>query len=148
MFLSQLPYVPLGDLRAVVSYPNLEGEIDDETLIRTLEKVALSHLVPRLDEAQDWAKVLSPGEQQRIAFARILLTKPKAAFLDESTSALDEGLEFLLYTLVRTELPETILVSVSHRSTVEQHHTQELELLGEGEWQLRRVDGREPAPVG
>ena len=67
--------------------------------------------------------MLSPGEQQRIAFARVLLTKPKAVFLDEATSALDEGLEFALYQLVRTELPNTILVSVSHRSTVEQHHT-------------------------
>ena len=81
-----------------MSYPNEEGDIDDQTLRRTLEKVALPHLVERLDEVQDWAKVLSPGEQQRIAFARILLTKPKAVFLDESTSALDEGLEFLLYS--------------------------------------------------
>ena len=142
MFLSQLPYVPLGDLRAVVTYPSEEGTIDDETLKRMLEKVALPHLVPRLDEVQDWAKVLSPGEQQRIAFARVLLTKPKAVFLDESTSALDEGLEFMLYSLVRTELPDTILVSVSHRSTVEQHHTHELELLGEGEWRFGRVARR------
>ncbi len=147
MFLSQLPYVPLGDLRQVVSYPNEEGSIDDETLKRTLEKVALPHLVSRLDEVLDWAKVLSPGEQQRIAFARILLTKPKAAFLDEATSALDEGLEFLLYNLIRTELPDTILVSVSHRTTVEQHHTHELELLGDGEWRLGRVEGDEPVPV-
>ena len=149
MFLSQLPYVPLGDLRAVVSYPNEEGTIDDETLNRTMEKVALSHLVGRLDEVQDWAKVLSPGEQQRIAFARVLLTKPKAVFLDESTSALDEGLEFLVYNLVRTEMPDTILVSVSHRRTVEQHHTHELELLGGGEWRFGRVEGaeKEPAPV-
>ncbi len=146
MFLSQLPYVPLGDLRAVVSYPNEEGTIDDETLTSMLEKVALPHLVSRLDEVLDWAKVLSPGEQQRIAFARILLTKPKAAFLDEATSALDEGLEYLLYNLVRTELPDTILVSVSHRSTVEQHHTHELELLGDGEWRLGRV-GDEPVLV-
>jgi vitamin B12/bleomycin/antimicrobial peptide transport system ATP-binding/permease protein len=111
-----------------------------------LEKVALAHLVPRLDEVLDWAKVLSPGEQQRIAFARILLTKPKAAFLDEATSALDEGLEYLLYNLVRTELPDTILVSVSHRSTVEQHHTHELELLDDGDWRLGRVED-EPVPV-
>ncbi|MFB4280282.1 MULTISPECIES: ABC transporter ATP-binding protein/permease [unclassified Nonomuraea] len=149
MFLSQLPYVPLGDLRAVVTYPGKEGDIDDETLRRTLRKVALSHLVDRLDEVQDWAKVLSPGEQQRIAFARILLTRPKALFLDESTSALDENLEFVLYQLVRSELPDTIVVSVSHRSTVEQHHTHELKLLGEGAWRFSPLGGdeTEPAPA-
>lgn len=151
MFLSQMPYVPLGDLRAVVTYPGEEGVIGDDVLADTLNKVALPHLVDRLDEKQDWAKVLSPGEQQRIAFARIVLTKPKVVFLDESTSALDEGLEFLLYQLVRTELPDTILVSVSHRSTVEQHHTHQLELFGDGEWRLGRVEGngekKEPAPV-
>jgi putative ATP-binding cassette transporter len=141
MFLSQLPYVPLGDLRAVVTYPGEEGTIGDDALRDMLEKVALPHLVVRLDEVLDWAKVLSPGEQQRIAFARILLTKPKAVFLDEATSALDEGLEFMLYQLVRAELPDTILVSVSHRTTVEQHHTHELELLGDGEWRLGRVEG-------
>jgi putative ATP-binding cassette transporter len=147
MFLSQLPYVPLGNLRAVVTYPGKEGTIDDATLKRTLEKVVLPHLVDRLDEVEDWAKVLSPGEQQRIAFARILLTKPKVVFCDEATSALDEGVEFICYNLVRTELPDTILVSVSHRSSVEQHHTHELELLGEGEWRLGRVQGDEPVPV-
>ncbi len=146
MFLSQMPYVPLGNLRAVVTYPAKEGKIDDDTLKRTLQKVALPHLVDRLDEVQDWAKVLSPGEQQRIAFARILLTKPKVVFCDEATSALDEGLEFICYNLVRTELPDTILVSVSHRRTVEQHHTHELELLGDGEWRLGRVEG-EPEPA-
>jgi putative ATP-binding cassette transporter len=144
MFLSQMPYVPLGDLRAVVSYPNEEGAIDDAQLRDTLVKVALPHLVNRLDEVQDWAKVLSPGEQQRIAFARVLLTKPKAVFLDESTSALDEGLELTLYQLVRDELPETILVSVSHRKSVEQHHTKQLRLLGEGQW---RLDPVESVPV-
>jgi vitamin B12/bleomycin/antimicrobial peptide transport system ATP-binding/permease protein len=146
MFLSQMPYVPLGNLRAVVSYPSQEGKIDDATLKRTMQKVALQHLTERLDEVLDWAKVLSPGEQQRIAFARLLLTKPKVVFCDEATSALDEGLEFLCYSLVRTELPETILVSVSHRRTVDQHHTHELELLGDGEWRLGRVGG-EPEPA-
>ncbi|WP_433436215.1 ABC transporter ATP-binding protein/permease [Nonomuraea sp. CA-141351] len=147
MFLSQLPYVPLGDLRAVITYPGEEGTVDDETLRGTLQKVALSHLVARLDEVQDWAKVLSPGEQQRIAFARILLTKPKVVFLDESTSALDEDLEFILYQLVRSELPGTIVVSVSHRSTVEQHHTHELELLGEGEWRFGPLGDGRPEPA-
>ena len=69
-----------------------------------------AHLRGRLDEVQDWAKVLSPGEQQRVAFARVLLTKPRAVFLDEATSALDAGLEFSLYQLLRTELPDTIVV--------------------------------------
>lgn len=142
MFLSQLPYVPLGDLRGVVSYPSEAGSIDDTELREALNKVALPHLADRLDEVQDWAKVLSPGEQQRVAFARILLTKPKAVFLDESTSALDEGLELTLYRLVRSELPDTILVSVSHRSTVEQHHNRELQLLGDGQWQVGEVGAR------
>ncbi len=145
MFLCQLPYVPLGNLRAVVSYPAEPGCIPDVELQRTLSDVALGHLAHRLNDIADWAKVLSPGEQQRVAFARILLTKPKAAFLDEATSALDEGLEFQMYNLVRTRLPRTILVSVSHRPSVEQHHERHLELLGEGEWRLGRVEDQ---PVG
>ena len=139
MFLSQLPYVPLGDLRGVVAYPATAGEIDDDALQRALFKVALPNLVTRLDEEQDWAKVLSPGEQQRIAFARLLAVKPKAVFLDEATSAVDEALEFLLYNLLRTELPECVVISVSHRSTIEQHHHQELALLGGGPWHLRDI---------
>ena len=145
MFLSQMPYVPLGDLRTVVSYPAESGEIADEQLQEALSKVALSHLTGRLNEEEDWAKVLSPGEQQRIAFARILLTKPKAVFFDEATSALDEGLEYAVYDLVRTDLPDTILVSVSHRPTVEVHHQKHLELLGDGAWRLGPLEGE---PVG
>ena len=140
MFLSQLPYVPLGSLRTVACYPNPPEGISDDELRDVLTKVALAPLIGRLDEEQDWAKVLSPGEQQRVAFARILLTKPKAVFLDEATSALDEGLEFALYQLVRTELPDCVLVSVSHRPTVEQHHAQELHLLGGGPWRLGPVE--------
>lgn len=139
LFLSQLPYLPLGDLRTVVSYPATAGTYGDSALSTVLESVALGHLVNRLDEEQDWAKLLSPGEQQRIAFARVLLTKPKAVFLDESTSALDEGQEFTLYRLVRTELPDTIVVSVSHRGTIEQHHDRCLQLLGDGHWRLSEV---------
>ena len=123
MFLSQLPYVPLSDLRTVVSYPHRSGDIPDEKLCAAVESVALPRYTDRLDEVNDWAKVLSPGEQQRIAFARILLTKPKVVFLDEATSALDEPLEFMIYGLVRRELPHTVLVSVTHRSTVNRHPT-------------------------
>lgn len=148
MFLSQLPYVPLGSLRTVVCYPNSPDGVSDDELREVLTKVALAPLIERLDEERDWAKVLSPGEQQRVAFARILLTKPRAVFLDEATSALDEGLEFALYQLVRTELPDCVVVSVSHRPTVEQHHEQELQLLGGGPWRLGPVEEKkEPAGV-
>ncbi len=146
MFLSQLPYVPLGTLRGVVCYPKSPDDVPEDTLRDTLTKVALAPLRDRLDEERDWAKVLSPGEQQRVAFARVLLTKPQAVFLDEATSALDEGLEFALYHLLRTELPDCVVVSVSHRPAVEQHHDHLLELLGEGRWELRRIE-REPARV-
>jgi putative ATP-binding cassette transporter len=144
--LSQLPYVPLGDLRAVVSYPAEAGEFPDAEVRRALNKVALWHLSERLDEIQDWAKVLSPGEQQRVAFARILLMKPKAVFLDEATSAVDEELEYTLYETLRSECPDTIVVSVSHRVAVEQHHKQQLQLLGDGAWRLGRV-GDQPTVV-
>jgi putative ATP-binding cassette transporter len=89
LFLSQMPYVPLGDLRSVISYPAVAGEFDNAAIQAALDTVTLGHLASRLDEVADWGKVLSPGEQQRIAFARVLLAKPKAVFLDESTSALD-----------------------------------------------------------
>jgi putative ATP-binding cassette transporter len=140
MFLSQMPYVPLGDLRAVVSYPAEPGSIPDEDLHAALQKVSLPQCSQRLSEVADWAKVLSPGEQQRIAFARILLTRPRAVFFDEATSALDEGLEYTMYALVRSELPDTILVSVTHRSTVGQHHEKHLQLHGGGRWSLGEVD--------
>ncbi|MGA9375934.1 MAG: ABC transporter ATP-binding protein/permease [Mycobacterium sp.] len=140
MFLSQMPYVPLGDLRAVVSYPKGPDVLSDAELRAALDKVSLPQCARRLAEVADWAKVLSPGEQQRIAFARVLLTKPKVVFFDEATSALDEGLEYSMYDLVRRELPKTILISVTHRSTVGQHHEQHLRLLGGGEWILGDVD--------
>lgn len=82
-----------------------------------------------------------------MAFARVLLTKPKVVFLDEATSALDEPLEFMIYSLVRRELPDTVLVSVTHRTTVHRHHNTHLELLGEGRWRLGRVEEGEPAGV-
>ena len=79
---------------------------------------------------------LSPGEQQRIAFARVLLARPRAVFLDEATSALDEGQEFELYRTLRSRLPDCVVVSVSHRPAVERHHARRLELLGGGAWRL------------
>ncbi|GAB92162.1 ABC transporter ATP-binding protein/permease [Gordonia rhizosphera] len=139
LFLSQMPYIPLGDLRTAVAYPAHPDDVGDEAIKAALRQVFLPHLTERLDEEEDWAKVLSPGEQQRVAFARILLTRPEVVFMDEATSAVDEGLEYSLYSLIRTELPGTILVSVSHRSTTDQHHTEVLEITGEGDWNLRPV---------
>lgn len=153
MFLSQVPYVPLGDLRAVVSYPKGPDLLSDDELRVALDKVSLPQCSKRLGEVADWAKVLSPGEQQRIAFARVLLTKPRVVFFDEATSALDEGLEYTMYDLVRRELPDTILVSVTHRSTVGQHHERHLHLLGGGSWILGDVDDdtgkavKDPQPI-
>ncbi|MGV9859078.1 ABC transporter ATP-binding protein/permease [Gordonia sp. NPDC003425] len=139
LFLSQIPYIPLGDLRTAVAYPLEPDEVGDDAIRSALGQVFLPHLLDRLGEEEDWAKVLSPGEQQRVAFARILLVRPQVVFMDEATSAVDEGLEYSLYQLIRTELPETIVVSVSHRSTTDQHHTDLLELTGGGGWELRAL---------
>ncbi len=141
MFVAQLPYMPLGSLRTVLCYPRRAVEVADDRLREVLTQVSLAQLRDQLDVQADWAKVLSPGEQQRIGFARVLLTRPKAVFLDEATSALDEGLEFALYDLLRTELPDTIVVSVGHSHAVEQHHERNLALLGDGAWRLSAVDG-------
>jgi ABC-type uncharacterized transport system fused permease/ATPase subunit len=91
LFLPQKPYLPIGTLRDVVSYPMPAGGVDDATLREALEAVGLPELTGRLDEAGHWALQLSPGEQQRIAFARALVQKPDWLFLDEATSAVDEA---------------------------------------------------------
>lgn len=140
MFLSQLPYAPLGDLRTVACYPSPPGTYSDDEIRAALDAVALGNLTSRLGEDADWGKVLSPGEQQRIAFARVLLAKPSAVFLDEATSALDAGQQHALYTTLRTELPDCIVVSISHRDSVNRLHDRRLELLGDGRWNLASVN--------
>ena len=139
MFVPQLPYLPLGELRSVACYPLDCGVVTDAQIQRVLVKVALPHLATQLNGVHEWAKILSVGEQQRVAFARILLNRPRSVFLDESTSAMDEGLELMLYDLLRSELPDAVVVSVSHRSTVERFHSRELALTGGGEWRLTRL---------
>ncbi|MGB3352230.1 MAG: ABC transporter ATP-binding protein/permease [Mycobacterium sp.] len=139
MFVPQLPYLPIGDLRTVVTYPLPPGTVEDRAVQQALSDVALSHLVIRLNDVQEWTKALSVGEQQRIAFARILLSRPAAVFLDETTSSMDEGLEQMLYRALRAALPEAVVVSVSHRATVQQFHGRRLELAGDGSWRLGRL---------
>lgn len=136
LFLSQQPYLPLGSLRTALAYPAPTTGVDDDRAATVLRQVQLPHLVDRLDEETDWSRRLSPGEQQRLGFARVLLMRPRVVFLDEATSALDEGLEHTLYTLLREELPEAVIVSVGHRSTLNQFHAERLELLGDGRWQV------------
>lgn len=136
LFLSQRPYLPLGDLRGAVAYPGLAQPADDARLADALRQVNLGHLASRLDEVHDWSRVLSLGEQQRIAFARVLYNRPALVFLDEATSATDEGLEHMLYSLLREALPDSMLVSVGHRSTLDAFHTQRLDLDGAGRWKV------------
>ena len=141
LFSSQRPYLPLGALRTALAYPSPAEGLGDDEAEQALRAVQLGHLAGRLDEEVDWSQTLSPGEQQRLAFGRILLARPKLAFLDETTSALDEGLEQAMYDLVHERLPECTIVSVGHRSTLRTLHTQQLTLLGEGRWEVTALVG-------
>jgi len=141
LFLSQRPYLPLGDLRAALAYPAAAGPADDARLADALQRTQLAHLADALDRAGDWSRVLSLGEQQRLAFARALFNQPAILFLDEATSATDEGLEHALYALLRTALPDCMLVSVGHRGTLDAFHDQVLRLDGRGGWRLARQAG-------
>lgn len=136
LFLSQRPYVPLGDLRTAIAYPAPATAADDARMQQALRQVNLAHLAERLEVSNDWSNILSVGEQQRLAFARLLFNRPQVVFLDESTSAMDEGLEHALYSLLRSEMPDTLLVSVGHRSTLATFHTHRLEMDGQGAWSL------------
>jgi len=136
LFLSQRPYLPLGDLRTALAYPATATEADDARLSDALRQTQLGHLVSALGQVSDWSRVLSLGEQQRLAFARVLFNRPAIVFLDEATSATDEGLEHALYSLLCTVLPDSMLVSVGHRGTLDVFHSQVLRLDGKGGWQL------------
>ncbi len=138
LFLPQKPYLPIGTLREVVSYPMPGSGIDDVTLREALQAVGLRDLAERLNEVGHWALQLSPGEQQRIAFARALVQKPDWLFLDEATSAVDENTEARLYRLVRERLEGTTVFSVGHRATLRPFHARQL---------LVRANGNGPASI-
>ena len=142
MFLPQKPYLPLGTLRRALIYPAAESDSPpDDKLKQTLRLVDLPALVDKLDTADDWSRILSLGEQQRLAFARVLLTAPDYVFLDEATSALDEPRELEMYELLREQLPKVTVVSVGHRSTLFKLHDVELNLDGTGNYALRNIGG-------
>ena len=127
LFLPQRPYLVLGSLRRALSYPRTAAASDEE-IARILKLVGMDHFAARLDNVDDWSRILSLGEQQRLAFARILLIRPDWIFLDEATSALDEAREHALYQLLYQELPNASIISVGHRSTLFALHDRELRL--------------------
>jgi putative ATP-binding cassette transporter len=136
-FLPQRPYMILGSLREQLLYPNLERETSDDELRTILDTVNLPNLADRFggfDAVMGWGTLLSLGEQQRLAFARLLLSKPRYAVLDEATSALDVNNEALLYRHLQES--GTTFVSVGHRPSLLAYHNQVLELQGEGHWRL------------
>ena len=122
LFVPQRPYTPQGSLRRAICYPNIRP--DEHQLAAALEACRLGYLKEMLDTEDDWQHKLSPGELQRIAFVRILITRPRLVLLDEATAALDEETEAALYRLIRQKLPDSIIVSIGHRSTLNAFHNQ------------------------
>ncbi len=138
LFLPQRPYMVIGSLREQLLYPQVGREVGDESLRAVLEKVNLADLPERVggfDAELDWGQLLSLGEQQRLAFARLLLTRPAYAILDEATSALDTANEARLYGELREG--GTTYISVGHRSSLPAYHDRILELQGGGNWRMR-----------
>ncbi len=131
LFLPQQPYIPLGSLRNVVSYPHPPDTHSQEEIARALDDAGLPQLVARLDNEENWPQQLSGGEQQRVALARALLAKPDWLFLDEATASLDPEAEAELYRTLKARLPNTTLVSIAHRPSVAAFHERHLELQRE-----------------
>ena len=137
LFIPQKPYMILGSLREQLCYPTQVDKFSDDHLISVLHEVnlkSLSDRYPNLDIKQDWPRILSLGEQQRLAFARLLLNSPHFAVLDEATSALDIETEKHLYNLLKER--ELSIISVGHRPTLKDFHQNVLELNGKGGWKL------------
>ena len=131
MFLPQRPYLPLGTLHNALCYPHTDG-YRREDLEKVLEKCGLGYLAASLEKDEDWSHVLCLGEQQRIAFSRVLLLKPDFIFLDEATASLDEKSEAALYELLQSSLPRSAVTSVGHRSTLLAWHSERLTFEGDG----------------
>ena len=141
LFLPQRPYMILGSLRAQLLYPATHQAVSEATLRCVLEQVHLAELPERVggwDVELDWADILSLGEQQLLAFARLLLTQPQYAILDEATSALDVKNEAHLYRVLQAT--GITYISAGHRPSVLQYHQHVLELTGEGRWRLLPVE--------
>jgi putative ATP-binding cassette transporter len=128
MYIPQKSYMPIGSLREALLFPDNISALSDEVLIKVLLDCDLPELTTRLDDVSMWSEQLSPGELQRIAFARVLIHKPDWVFLDEGTSALDMPHEAHLFELIKRELPECSLVSIGHQPSIEIFHEQQFDL--------------------
>jgi putative ATP-binding cassette transporter len=122
LFLPQKSYLPIGTLRAAVSYPAAEDAYKDLAIRHFFLQCRLPHLAERLDESDNWSQRLSPGEQQRLAFVRVLLSRPDILFLDEASSALDPDTEEALYELIMEALPDAAIISIAHREVIAKYH--------------------------
>jgi putative ATP-binding cassette transporter len=128
MFMPQHPYLPLGSLRAAAAYPAGAAAFPSEAIEAALHRIGLAELVPMLDAEERWDRALSVGQQQRLAFARLLLHRPAWVFLDEATAALDEDNQRKVMSIFEHELPQTAVISIGHRPGLEAFHTRTLEL--------------------
>jgi putative ATP-binding cassette transporter len=122
LFLPQKPYLPIGPLKRAVTYPGDTASFSDGEIAEALRAVGLAQLAGDLARAENWAQVLSGGEQQRLAFARALLNKPDWLFLDEATASLPEEAQDSLYRVLKERLPHTTLVSIGHRASLRGYH--------------------------
>ena len=143
LFLPQKPYLPIGTLREALCYPDPPGRHDEAAIADAVAACELGHLADRLDESGNWSMVLSPGEQQRLSFARALLVKPDWLFLDEASSALDEATERAMYGLLAERLPNLTMISIAHKPSVVRFHDRRI-VLDPVERQIS-VEALEPA---
>ncbi|PMP86447.1 MAG: ABC transporter ATP-binding protein [Thermodesulfobium narugense] len=139
LFLPQKPYLPIGSLKDVLIYPNGDPDVSDDEIKDLLISLNLKHLVNHISEVNMWSQILSLGEQQYLAFGRILLQRPEWIFMDEATSALDEKSERILYFRLKDELSNSAVISVGHRSSLLSYHEKKLIILGEGKWSIDRI---------
>jgi putative ATP-binding cassette transporter len=146
MFLPQRPYLPLGTLRAAVAYPAAPDTFDEEAIRAALVRCGLPDFVESLDRDERWDKTLSLGQQQRIAFARILLHRPKWVFMDEATSALDDDNQAQMLSLFDDEVAGTSALSIGHRPGLEAFHTRTLHIRKTEEGAVLLNPRRTPVP--
>jgi len=133
MMLPQRPYFPIGSLHAAIVYPGEPESFDQGQMRDVLAMVGLPQLGPRLKEEAHWNRMLSLGEQQRLGLARALLHRPDYLFLDEATASLDEPSEAALYSLLEAKLPDTTIVSIGHRSTLDAFHQRNISMVRDGD---------------